>query len=142
MNINVTIGVTPELAKLLGGLTKAVQEITSTEEQAPTQQSAQNTQPQAVTTQPSQPVPTVQASSTPQQLPQQQSTPQTGAVPTTETTYTMEQLGVAAGPLVDSGKGPELTAWLNQRGAQALSHLDKAYYGEFATYLRSLGAKI
>lgn len=63
-------------------------------------------------------------------------------VPTSAPSYTMEQLGVAAGPLVDAGRSPELTAWINQRGAAALSQLDKSYYGEFATFLRSLGAKI
>lgn len=66
-----------------------------------------------------------------------------GAVPTAPPpAYTMEQLGVAAGPLVDAGRSPELTAWINQRGAAALSQLDKSHYGEFATFLRSLGAKI
>ncbi|EPY07449.1 hypothetical protein PAALTS15_10000 [Paenibacillus alvei TS-15] len=63
-------------------------------------------------------------------------------VPTTAPTYTMEQLGVAAGPIVDAGRGPELTAWLQQHGAQALTQLPKEMYGEFATYLRSLGARI
>lgn len=66
-----------------------------------------------------------------------------GAVPTAPApSYTMEQLGVAAGPLVEAGRSAELTAWLNQRGAGALSQLDKAYYGDFAAYLRSLGAQI
>jgi hypothetical protein len=54
----------------------------------------------------------------------------------------MEQLGVAAGPLIDAGRSPELLSWINQRGAAALSSLDKAHYGEFAMFLRSLGAKI
>lgn len=67
---------------------------------------------------------------------------QPGAVPTTTPTYTMEQLGVAAGPLVDAGRAGELTAWLNQRGAASLSQLDPAHYGDFATYLRGLGARI
>lgn len=69
--------------------------------------------------------------------------PQLGQVPIASApTYTMEQLGVAAGPFVDAGRGQELLAWINQRGASALSQLDKAHYGDFATYLRSLGAKI
>lgn len=71
------------------------------------------------------------------------SQPMPAAVPTAPTPiYTMEQLGVAAGPLVDAGRGPELTAWINQRGAQSLTQLEKSHYGEFATYLRSLGARI
>ena len=69
--------------------------------------------------------------------------PAPGAVPTGGApTYTMEQLGVAAGPLVDTGRGPELTAWLQQKGAGALTQLPKEHYGEFATFLRGLGAKI
>jgi len=80
------------------------------------------------------------------QVPTQQvapSQPVQGGVPITEApTYTFEQLGVAAGPLVDAGRSGELTAWLNQRGVAALSQLDKSQFGEFATFLRSLGAKI
>lgn len=75
-------------------------------------------------------------------VPMQQQ-PQQGQVPLASApTYTMEQLGVAAGPFVDAGRGPELTAWLEQYGAKALMQLDKARYGEFATYLRSLGGNI
>lgn len=73
----------------------------------------------------------------------QQFQQQQGQVPIASApAYTMEQLGVAAGPFVDAGRGPELVSWLNQRGASALSQLDKTHYGDFATYLRSLGAKI
>lgn len=69
--------------------------------------------------------------------------PPVGAVPTSPApAYTLDQLGVAAGPLVDAGRSPELLAWINQRGAAALNQLDKSHYGEFATFLRSLGAKI
>ncbi|WP_407873222.1 hypothetical protein [Paenibacillus melissococcoides] len=63
-------------------------------------------------------------------------------VPTAAPAYTLEQLGVAAGPIVDAGRSGELTSWLQQRGVQALTQLPKELYGEFATYLRSLGAKI
>jgi hypothetical protein len=57
--------------------------------------------------------------------------------------YTMEQLGVAAGPLVDAGRSAELVGWLQQNhGVNALTQLDPAHYGAFAAYLRSLGAKI
>ncbi|BFH71907.1 hypothetical protein J27TS7_08280 [Paenibacillus dendritiformis] len=63
-------------------------------------------------------------------------------VPTTAPAYTLDQLAVAAGPIVDAGRSGELTSWLQQRGVQALTQLPKELYGEFATYLRSLGAKI
>ncbi len=69
-------------------------------------------------------------------------TPTTGAVPTSAPSYTMEQLGVAAQPLVDAGRGAELVGWLQQHGVAALTQLPKEQYGEFATFLRSLGASI
>lgn len=65
-----------------------------------------------------------------------------GAVPTSAPTYDLTQLGVAAQPLMDAGRQNEIIAWLNQRGVQALTQLDPSQYGEFATFLRSLGAKI
>lgn len=69
--------------------------------------------------------------------------PPPGAVPTTGApTYTVQQLGVAAGPIVDAGGAAELTQWMQQRGADALTKLDPAYYGDFAALLRSKGAKI
>ena len=93
--------------------------------------------------QPQQSVPVQQPQGYPQQsVPQQLQENPVGGVPTTAPTYTMEQLGVAAGPLVDVGRSVELTAWINQRGAGALTQLDPKYYGEFATYLRSLGARL
>ncbi|WP_410512075.1 hypothetical protein PaeBR_18825 [Paenibacillus sp. BR2-3] len=93
--------------------------------------------------QPQQSVPVQQPQGYPQQsVPQQLTANPVGGVPTTAPTYTMEQLGVAAGPLVDAGRSVELTAWINQRGAGALTQLDPTYYGEFATYLRSLGARL
>lgn len=107
--------------------------------------------PAAPTSQPHQPI-------TPPQTPQQGFTaptvptaqpnpaappaPQAGAVPTSTPSYTMEQLGVAAQPLVDAGRGPELVGWLQQHGVSALTQLPKEQYGEFATFLRSLGASI
>lgn len=68
--------------------------------------------------------------------------PPAGAVPTSTPSYTMEQLGVAAQPLVDAGRGAELVGWLQQHGVSALTQLPKEQYGEFATFLRSLGASI
>ncbi|MNB88932.1 hypothetical protein D3C75_359530 [compost metagenome] len=65
-----------------------------------------------------------------------------GAVPTTAPAYSLDQLGVAAQPLIDAGQGPALLGWIGQRGAQALTQLNPQYYGDFATFLRSLGARI
>lgn len=73
---------------------------------------------------------------------QQQQQPVGGTVPTSTPSYTLDQLGVAVQPILDAGRQGELFAWLQQHGAQALTQLNPQHYGEFATYLRSLGAKI
>lgn len=65
-----------------------------------------------------------------------------GSVPTTAPAYTIDQLGVAAQPVMDAGKGPDLIGWLQQQGAGSLTALDPSKYGEFATFLRSLGGRI
>lgn len=63
-------------------------------------------------------------------------------VPTTIQTYTLEQLAVAATQLVDAGRRNELVNLLGQFGVQALTALPKEQYGNFATALRQLGARI
>ncbi|MCM3041688.1 hypothetical protein M3201_18500 [Paenibacillus motobuensis] len=69
-------------------------------------------------------------------------TPPVGTVPTSAPTYDLTQLGVAAQPVMDAGRQGEIIAWLNQHGVQTLMQLSPSLYGEFATFLRSLGAKI
>lgn len=76
------------------------------------------------------------------QQPQQGKQAPTGAVPTSAPTYTLDQLGVAAQPVMDAGRGSDLIGWLQQHGAGALTQLDPKFYGEFATFLRSLGGRI
>ena len=63
-------------------------------------------------------------------------------VPTMAQTYTMEQLAVAATQLVDAGRRTELVSLLGSFGVQALTVLPKEQYGNFATQLRTIGAKI
>ncbi len=63
-------------------------------------------------------------------------------VPTSAPTCNLEQLAVAATPLIDAGRQAELVDLLSQFGVQALTQLPKERYGEFATALRGLGAKI
>lgn len=89
----------------------------------------------------SQPVPTTPYAPPQQGAPVNQPAP-AGAVPTTQTTYTVDQLAVAATPLMDAGRVAELNQLLQQFGVQALTHLPQERYGEFATALRALGAKI
>ena len=64
------------------------------------------------------------------------------AVPTSSTTYSMEQLAVAATQLVDAGRRNELVELLGQFGVQALTALPKEQYGNFATKIREMGAKL
>ena len=77
----------------------------------------------------------------PQQLQQPMQQPLT-AVPTTAASYTMDQLAVAATQLMDAGRKVELVALLTAFGVQALTMLPKEQYGNFATQLRTMGAKI
>lgn len=69
--------------------------------------------------------------------------PTPAAVPVAQPqAYTLEQLSVAATPLIDAGRREELLALVHSFGVQALTQLPKEQYGTFATALRGLGAKI
>ncbi|MGM0776952.1 MAG: hypothetical protein ACQEXE_10250 [Bacillota bacterium] len=91
---------------------------------------------------PPQPVPTAvpvaqnQVPQAPPVAPPQQ------AVPTATTSYSMDQLAVAATQLVDANRRDDLLQLLASFGVQALTALPKEQYGAFATKLRELGAKI
>ena len=56
--------------------------------------------------------------------------------------YAMEDLARAASQLMDAGKQQDLLGLLAQFGVQALTQLPKERYGEFATALRQMGAKL
>ena len=86
-----------------------------------------------------------QQSMAPQQqnMAPQQQMPQQPIVPVQQApVYTFEQLSVAATPLIDNGRIGELQGLMQRFGVQALTQLPKERYGEFATALRGLGAKI
>ncbi|MFT4415292.1 hypothetical protein ACLM5H_15635 [Fredinandcohnia humi] len=152
MNINVTIGVTPQLEKVLEGLAllfstqvKSLTEVPAVQQQnnvVPMQQPHiqhqapvvhQQTVPTAVPTTQYQAPPVQQAPVV--QQPQQ-------AVPTSAPTYTQNDLAVAATQLVDAGRMGEVQALIASFGAQSLLDLPTEQYGAFATKLRELGAKI
>lgn len=63
-------------------------------------------------------------------------------VPTTQVSYDINQLAVAATGLMDAGKQQDLMNLLAKFGVQALTQLPKEQYGAFATELRALGANI
>lgn len=70
-------------------------------------------------------------------------TPAPQVVQTAEPVYTLEQLGSAAAPLMETPQGMEqLQALLAQFNVPSLAQLDKSAYGAFATSIRALGAKI
>lgn len=57
-------------------------------------------------------------------------------------TYTLDQISKAGAALVDAGKMDPLLALLTKYGVQAITQLQPAQYGIFATELRALGAQI
>lgn len=78
-----------------------------------------------------------------QTVPAQQQVPvQQIGVPTSERTYTIDELAAAAMPLVDKGMQAQLQGLLAQFGVEALPMLPPAQYGSFATALRGMGAQI
>lgn len=76
-----------------------------------------------------------------QQTPPPQYPPQQ-TVPTSTTSYTIDQLSVAATQLVDAGRRADLVGLLSSFGVASLTELPKEHYGNFATQLRAMGAKI
>lgn len=67
----------------------------------------------------------------------------TPAVPTAPAkTYTLDELLAAAGPLMDAGKGPELQELMKKYAVASMMDLPKERYGELATDLRALGARL
>ena len=144
MNIQITIGVTPQLEKALLGLASLAGVFSEIKQEAPIQENQQvpshpNVQPEP-TTQPNlQAVPTAN----PVQPQQQQNVQQNQQpVPTSAPTYDLNQLAVAATQLMDAGKQQDLMGLLASFNVQALTALPQQQYGAFATKLRELGAKI
>ena len=79
----------------------------------------------------------------PATAPASQTTPtQPAAVPTTEHTYTAEELQGAAVALGDKGMMAQLQDMLHQFGVNSLPELPAEKYGAFATALRGMGAQI
>ena len=63
-------------------------------------------------------------------------------VPTAPPQYTCDMIAKAGATLVEAGKMNELLALLARFGVEAVTSLDPAQYGAFATELRALGASI
>ena len=77
-----------------------------------------------------------------QTTPAEQTVPVTPAVPTTERTYSLDELANAAMTLMDKGMQNQLQELLASYGVEALPALPREMYGNFATALRGMGANI
>lgn len=80
-----------------------------------------------------------------QSFPQANTAPpvqQSAPVPTTQHTYTLDELASAAMQLMDKGMQTQLQELLAGYGVEALPMLPQEQYGNFATALRGMGAQI
>ena len=64
------------------------------------------------------------------------------AVPTSEPTYTRDDLSKAAMQLMDKGMQAQLMQLIQSFGVASLMELSPEHYGNFATGLRGIGAQI
>lgn len=64
------------------------------------------------------------------------------SVPTAGQTFTIDQLSLAATQLMDAGRKQDIVNLLSAFGVQALTLLPPEQYGNFATQLRAMGARI
>lgn len=64
------------------------------------------------------------------------------AVPTSEPTYTRDDLSKAAMQLMDKGMQAQLMQLIQSFGVASLMELSPEHYGNFATGLRGMGAQI
>ena len=117
---------------------------TATPAQMPTaQQVQQNPLPQA------QPMPTMTPAPMQNPMPQipaaqpmQTPSPAPMPVQTAPQTYTVEQLGLAARPLVETGRREELVALLTEFGVPSVAAIPEDRRADFAARLRAMGGQI
>lgn len=94
------------------------------------------------------PAPAVTASPTPAPTPEPAPAPKApeppvAAVPTAPAKdYSLDELLTATAPLMDAGKISELQALMQKYGVASMMEIPKERYGELATDLRSLGARL
>lgn len=94
---------------------------------APSQLAAPPAQVQAPS-----PLPAVQPMQTPVQMPAQ----------TAPQTYTVQQLGLAARPLMEQGRQQELLALMAEFGVPSIAALPEGSRADFAARLRAMGGQI
>lgn len=69
-------------------------------------------------------------------------TPTTPAPTVSVAPYSLEQLALAAAPLMDAGRANELTELMKSFGVPSLQALPTDKYGQFANAIRAMGAQI
>lgn len=126
----------PVPVKMPDNLAPAVSQFIGQQPPVQAPQSVPTTVPPVQVPQPVAPtVPTQQA---PVQAPQPSQAPVQTQIPT----YTQQDLALAATQLMDSGKQQDVLNLIASFGVQALTQLPQEQFGNFATALRTLGAKI
>lgn len=92
---------------------------------------------------PTVPIPTVPATPATPATPAAPMAPTNAPIPTAPAKeYTIDELAQAAAPLMDAGKTDALQAMLAKFGAVSMMDIPQDRYGELATELRALGARI
>lgn len=133
MEIKVTVDLGEKTAALLGTFVAALAGNKSVSVEAPaTKTSIKTPATPEVKTEVKQKAPVVETQPT-----------EAATVPTAAPTYTLVELGHAAKGIMDAGNVEKLKALLtDQFGVKALTELAPERYGEFATAIRAMGAKI
>jgi len=123
------------LAGSMSKQTAAQPEVTKVPQPDPVEQADPQPDPEPATpAAPQEPTPPAQPTPPTQQT--------TSAVPTSQQTYSLDDLARAGMTLMDSGRQADLQGLLKQFGVEALPTLPQEQYGAFATALRGLGAQI
>lgn len=91
-----------------------------------------------------QPAPQMQAAPMPtaQPIPQTQPTPAPMPAQTAPQTYSVQELTLAARPLMESGRQQELIALIAEFGVPSMSAIPQNRTAEFAARLRAMGGQI
>ena len=142
MKINVSMEVTPEqLTKIAAIMTDADPAHAPVTPAAPPIIPAPQQMPSAAPVLPT--APTLQQMfGAPAQPQPQQTAPVQLPTQTTPRTYTVQELGLAARPLVEMGRQQELMNLLDEFGASSVAELPENSRAAFAAKLRTMGGQI
>lgn len=132
MEIKVTVDLGEKTAALLGTFVAALSGNKSVSVEAPASKTIETPATPEVKTEVKPTAPVLEETLT-----------EAATVSTAAPTYTLIELGNAAKGILDAGNVEKLKALLaNQFGVKALTELAPERYGEFATAIRAMGAKI